>query len=202
MDNLDLSFTFKDGMRWAEGRFEIDDLMITDTGDNYEVSYDGITLYVDGKPYNGTAESWSGHKFAAEEIFDQVLSDYLTNNQGVYTSFGDGWSAFLELNSLKEYEGDLLIKLPRFEYGEICIYDLDLATPKFKYYTYDDECLMLDNDNALVTDMENFYTEAITEDITDILQGNLECLYMGYNVKEMIKEMGGEEAWLEEFGNS
>ena len=198
MADLELSFTLKDGKRWKEGRFEINGLNIIDTDGNYEVTYDDLELFVDGEPYDGSAEAWSGHRYSAEEIFDFALSSYLMND-GTYTSFSDSWSVFVDLENLKEYQGDLLIKLPVYRIDEVVIYDLDLATPNNTYYTSDDEVMMLNADNEIVTDMEEFYMEAIEEDITKILKGELECLYMGYNVKEYIKEAGGEEAWLETF---
>ena len=204
MADLELSFTInQEGKRkrWQEGRFEINGLTVVDTGDNYEIDYEDLELFVDGEPYDGSASNWAGQKYTAEQIFDQVLSGYLMN-EGIYSSFSDDWSVFSDLNNLKEYEGDLLIKLPIFKYDEICVYELDLATPDNRYYSYIDEVMMLDNNNEVVTDVEEFYMEALEEDVTNILQGDLECLYMGYNVKEMIKEMGGEDAWLEEFGDA
>lgn len=197
MADLELSFTLKDGKRFKEGVFYIDGLTIIDTDGNYEINYDDIELELDGKPYDGTLEVWRGY-LSTEDIFDQVLSGYLMND-GTYTSFSEDWSAFTDLENLKEYQGDLLIKLPVFRIDEVVIYELDLATPDHRYYIADDEVMMLDSDNEIVTDMENFYMEAIEEDITDILRGDLECLYMGYNVKQYIEEVGGEEAWLEQY---
>lgn len=190
MADLDLSFTLKDGKRWKEGRFEINGLDIMDTGDNYEVIYDDIELFVDGKPYDGSASNWAGQNYDVEQIFDQVLSGYLMND-GTYTSFSDDWSIFTDLESLKMYQGDLLMKFPVYRYGEIIIYELGLATPNSRYYTSDsgDEYMMLDNNNELVTDMENFFMEAFDSDLEDIEAGELDCLYMSDDVQAYLDNL-------------
>lgn len=195
MADLELSFTIQDGKKFKRGVFLIDGLTILDTDGNYEVNYDDIDLELDGEPYDGSLEAWRG-KLSVENLFDQVLSGYFMGSD-VYESFSDDWSVFSELNDLKEYKDGLLMKLPIYQYGDIYIYELDLATPDNRYYSCDDMVLMLDNDNEVVTDQEFFFMQGIDEDITAILKGELECLYMGYNVKEMINEAGGEAAWLE-----
>jgi len=199
MAELELSFTLQAGKPFKEGVFYIDGLTILDTDGNYEVEYDDIELELDGEPYDGSIEVWRGY-LSTEDIFDQVLSGYLMGSD-TYTSFSNDWSVFTDINNLKEYKDGLLVKLPIYECGMIYIYDLDLATPDNRYYTSDDMVLMLDNDNEVVTDVEHFYMQGIEEDITAILRGELECLYMGYNVEEYIKECGGKDAWLEEYGN-
>lgn len=197
MAELELSFTLQDGKRFKQGVFFINGLTILDTDGNYEVEYDDIELELDGVPYDGSIEVWRGY-LSTEDIFDQVLSGYLMGSD-TYTSFSNDWSVFTDINDLKEYKDGLLVKLPIYECGRIYIYDLDLATPDNRYYTCDDMVLMLDNDNEVITDVEHFYMQGIEEDITAILRGELECLYMGYNVKEYIKECGGKDAWLEAY---
>ena len=59
--------------------------------------------------------------------------------------------------------------------GHLRIYELDLATPKNKYYYCDDHFLMLDSNGGIVTDMENYYAESMYDDICDIIEGNLKC---------------------------
>ena len=201
MADLVLSFSISSNTgKFKSGKFLIDGLSILDTGDNYEVTYDDIELYVDGKPYDNSFTNWSGYTADAETLFDQVLSAYFRRD-GDYSSFSPDWEIFNELDSLKEYDGDLLISFPKYSYGEIRIYNLDLATPTNRYYQDDaGDVLMLDNDNSVVTDMEHWYEIGLCEDITAIIKGEVECLYMGYNTQEWIKECGGEEGWLEEYG--
>lgn len=47
--------------------------------------------------------------------------------------------------------------------------------------------------------MENFYSEAMYEDVCTILKGELKCLYKSDNIDKMIKEYGGKEGFLKEF---
>lgn len=200
MADLELSFSMPDRSKWSEGTFYIDGLSIIDTGDNYEVNYDDIELYLDGQLYDETAETWAGAKVNTEQFFDTILSVYQMNDNTY--DFSEDWSVFDSLDSLKEYQGDLLVKLPIYRDGGVCIYELDLATPYNKYYQCadDGEVLILDEDNSIVSDMEHWYEQGLFEDITAILKGDLECLYMGYNPKAMIEESGGEDAWLNEWG--
>ena len=200
MAELELSFSVASNSgKFKSGTFLIDGLSILDTGDNYEVTYDDIDLLIDGKPYDGSITNWAGYAADAESLFDQVLNAYILRD-GTFSSFSPEWKIFSDVDSLKHYEGDLLVSFPAYEYGELRTYNLDLATPINRYYQTDSgEVLMLDADNSVVTDMEHWYEIGLDEDITAILKGELECLYMGYNVKEMIKEAGGEEAWLEEY---
>ena len=107
---------------------------------------------------------------------------------------------FSEITDLEEWDGDLLIKLPVYDLG-VKVYELDLATPELRYYSYDDEFLLLDTAGRVVTDMEEFYAESMEEDLYNILKGTTACLYMGYNPQAMIDEYGGEDAFVEEFAD-
>lgn len=199
MADLTLTFTLKDGKRWKEGRFEIDGISIIDVDDDLDIEYDNLELFVDGEPYDGSASNWAGQTYSADSIFNQVLSSYL-HDDGLYTNFSENWDVLSRLEDLKEYENGLLVKFPVYDWDGVSIYELDLATPKCRYYSCEDRVLMLDDNNEVVTDVGHFWLQGIEEDITAILKGEVECLYMGYNAKAMIEEMGGEEAWLEELG--
>ena len=190
---MELSFTIKDGKRWQDGKFVVDGLTILDADDNYEVVYDDIQLFVDGKPYDGSAESWGGHKYTVDDIFEQVLSGYLKGD-GTYTSFSEGWSAFKKLDDLKGYKGNLLVTLPVYNNDAIELYELELATPDNTYYSYGDSVMMLDKNNEVVTDAEHLYMEALEEDIESIINGQLECLYISPNIEMMINTMDSEES--------
>ena len=92
-----------------------------------------------------------------------------------------------------------LLKCRFFKYNQFVVYELDLATPKNRYYSYNDYFLLLDINGGILTDMENFYSEAMYEDVCTILKGELKCLYKSDNIDEMIKEYGGKEGFLKEF---
>lgn len=201
---MELTFEFTDKAKWKTGKFVIDDLQVVGEGDDVEVEYDDIQLYLDDKLYEGGINTWSTNDVSADWLFENTLNSYLRNNTSEYKNFGEGWSIFSQLLDMTEKEGDLITKLPVYDFG-IQLYELDMATPENRYYSHDDSFIMLDNNGEIVTDYEEFYSEAMLRDIYDILTGTTECLYMGYNPKEMIKEYGGEEGFIaeyeEEFGD-
>lgn len=198
MADLVLSFKLKPSMRWSDGTFYIEGPDIRAIGNDFEITYDDIRLDVDGQPYDGSAESWAGHKYTVDEIFEQVLSSYLRQD-GAYTEFTQAWDIFSEIEDLKVYKNGMLIKFPVYDWSGISMFSLAYATPEHRYYSCDDQVLMLDENNEVITDMEMFYMEALMEDITNVFLGDTTCLYEGYDVKEMIEEAGGEAAWLEEY---
>lgn len=194
----ELTFTFNE-FKYKEGMFKVDNLTVIDTLDNYNVDYDNIELYLDGKPYAGDINTWSTNGVTVDYIFDEVVSAYLRNDTYDYSNFGSEWEAFDLLKNMGKVEDGIVTVLPVYSCGEVELYDLDLATPELRYYCGNDSYLLLRDNGEVVTDMEHFYTEGMIEDLCDILKGDVECVYMGYNPKEFIKEMGGEEAFLEEF---
>jgi len=195
---MELTFDFTNDARWASGKFIIDNLRIVGEGDNLEVNYDDIQLYLDGELYEGGISTWTTNSVSTDELFESVLNSYLRNNTAEYSNFGGDWSIFNQILDLTEKEGDLIIKLPVYDFG-VNLYELELATPENRYYSYGDSFLVLDNDGKIITDYEEFYSEAMLQDLYDILTGKTECLYMGYDPKAVIEAYGGEENFISEF---
>lgn len=185
MDVTELSFTYTDKEITHDCMFIITGLTVMDADGNYEVDYDDIDLVVDGQPYNGEYNTWHGQKLSAGDLFDTVLNCYFMQN-GDYGSFSDDWKVFDSIEQFKEYDNGLLMTLPMYQYGEVVVYDLDLATPEHRYYSHDEDVLLLTADNVVLTDMENFYMESFEEDIAAIESGSVECLYMSDNVSEYL----------------
>lgn len=191
---MELTFTLVDKSKWKTGKFIIDNLQISE-----ELEYDDIKFYLDDKLYDGSFETWAGSKLSADDIFEQCVNAYIRNDSDDYESFSPEWSIFNKIEHLKEYQDDLLIKMPVLRYDSFEVYELDLATPYNRYYSNGDNCLLLDINGGILTDMENFYFEAIVEDICKILKEEIKCLYKGENVDYMIKEAGGKEGFLNEY---
>lgn len=204
---MELTFTLADKAKWKTGKFVIENLQISDKLGNQDsqweddITWDDIDLYLDGTKYEGDIQTWAGSNLGADDIFEQCLNAYLRNDSEDYESFGSEWSIFNKCESLKEWKDDLLIKMPIFKYNQFVVYELDLATPKNRYYSYNDYFLLLDINGGILTDMECFYSEAMYEDVCAILKGELKCLYKSDNIDEMIKEYGGKEGFLKEFDN-
>jgi hypothetical protein len=202
---MELSFKLADKAKFKTGKFVIENLKIADIigNSNYqldnEISYDNIELYLDGNKYDGTIYTWAGTNLSANDIFEQCLNAYIRNDTENYESFSNDWNIFNKTKSLKEYQDDLLIKMPIFELGQFSVYELDLATPKNRYYSCADRCLLMSAEGSVRTDIENFYLDAMYSDICAILKDELRCLYKSENIDRMIKEYGGKEGFLEEF---
>lgn len=194
---MELTFEFADGLKYKTGKFILENPEIIGDEDMH-VEYDDIELYLDGELYEGGINTWRENNISTDALFENILSSYLWHNMAEHKNFGEGWSIFSDMTDLEEWEGDLLVKLPVYSDG-IQIYELDLATPEFRYYNCEDEFLLLDTAGRVVTDMEEFYSESIWEDIYNVLKGTTPCLYMGYNPKAMIKEMGGEDNFIKEY---
>ena len=184
---MDFSFTLADGKIWKTGTFTVDNLSIEDTDGDFNVEYDDISLKVDGKPYDGSAQTWAGRVLDVEELFDSVLSSYIIQD-GDYISFSDEWSIFTKMDKYKKYENGLLMQFPVYD-ARLYLYKLEMATPDHRYYACDDMYRLYDKDGDLLTDMENFYVEALDEDIAAIQNGTLECLYMSPDVELYIENL-------------
>ncbi len=202
---MELYFNLTELAKYKKGLFVFKNLKISDNIGNSdsqweeEITYDAIDLYLDGIKYDGSIETWAGSKISTDDIFEQCLNAYIRNDIKYYESFSDEWEVFSKVNSLKEYKDGLLIKMPVFSMGQFRIYELDLATPKNRYYNHYDFFLLLDSKNSIITDIEGFCFESMCKDICDILKGELKCLYKSKNVDTMIKEYGCKEGFLKEF---
>ncbi len=176
---------------WNRGVFDVVGLNVSD--DSFE--YAEVTLILDGVPYDESSYDWKGQKPTDETIFEQVINSYLIDSPE-YTSFSSNWKIFNPIKQQILFEGDLMLSFPKCVVGEINIFNLDLATPLCRYYSCGDLVMMLDSEGDLISDNANFYDTGITEDVTEILKGNLNCLYMGDNVQSMVDDFGGKDAWL------
>ena len=195
---MELTFEFADNAKWKTGKFVFDDIQVIGEGDDVNIQYDNIELYLDGNLYKGDISTFHSNSMSTDELFESVLNSYLCNNTGEYKSFGSEWSVFSKImDKTEEDENGLPIKLPVYDGFDIVMYELQLATPECRYYVYDDDYMVLDNNGEVVTDYEFFYTQAFEADLYECLKGNTECLYRGYDVDAVIEEYGGEEGFIE-----
>ena len=194
---MELTFEFTDKARWKIGKFVFEDIQIVGESDDVTVDYDDIELYLDGKLYEGGIATFRSNSLSVDELFENVLNSYLRNNTGEYKSFGKEWNIFDKIMKKAKTENGLVIKLPVYDGFNICMYELQLATPEHRFYAYFDMCMMLDVDGEIITDYENFYMEAFDEDLVACLKGEVECLYRGYDVVAMLEEYGGEQGFLD-----
>ena len=196
------TFTFTtNGGTWKTGTFDVDNISVIGSGDQYDIEYDDITLTLDGELYEGAISSFHSNSLSDDELFSSVVNAYLRGDKSNYTSFTGDWNIFDEVKSLEEWEGNIQIKLPVYDGFEVKQYELDLATPEYRYYSYQDEFLMLDKNGDVITDMENFYYEGLCDDLVHILRGETECLYKNeYNINALMEEYGGEDGFLQDWG--
>ena len=196
------TFTFTtNGGTWKTGTFDVDNISVIGSGDQYDIEYDDITLTLDGEIYEGGISSFRSNSLSADELFSSVVNAYLRGDKSNYTSFTGDWDIFDEVKSLEGWEGNIQTKLPVYDGFEVKQYELDLATPEYRYYSHDDEFLMLDKNGDVVTDMENFYYEGLCDDLVHILRGETECLYKNeYNINAIMEDYGGEDGFLQDWG--
>jgi len=194
---MELTFEFADKAKWKTGKFVIDDLQVVGEGDDVEVNYDDIQLYLDDKLYKGGISTFSSNSLSVDELFESVLNSYLRNNTSEYKSFGDEWSVFSKIMNMARVGGaGLVLDLPVYDGFNIVMYGLNFAVPGRRYYSHDDEFMVLDDNGGIVTDYEVFYTEAFEEDLYDVLTGNTKALYRGYDVQAILDEFGGEDGFI------
>lgn len=194
-----LNFEFKnDKAKWKSGKFEIDNLQITGDDEKVNFEYDDIKLYLDDELYTGGISTWSCDNVSADFLFESVLNSYLRNNIAEFKNFDDEWSIFNKIKNLAVEQDGLITKLPVYD-NKIIVYDLDLATSGYRFYCYMDNFMLCDEEGCVITDMENFYSEAMYQTICKIIKGKTKCLYKSENYDTLIKEYGGEEGFLKEF---
>lgn len=198
------TFTFTtNGGKWKTGTFDVEHISIIGSGDQYDIEYDDLFLTLDGELYEGGISSFRSNSLSDDELFSSVVNAYLRGDKSNYTSFTGDWDIFDKVKSLEEWQGDIQVKLPVYDGDYVKQYELDLATPEYRYYSHDDEFLMLDKNGNVVTDMENFYYEGLCDDIAKVLTGKVECLYKNdYNIDAIIEDYGGEDEFLSEWDNT
>lgn len=194
-----LTFEFNtDKAQWKKGRFEINNLEIIGNDKNLDIEYDDIKFYIDDKLYNGEISTWAKNNVSTDFLFESVLNSYLRNNTSEFDKFGDEWSIFSKIKNLTIEDNGLIIKLPKYDYG-LQLFELDLAIPGFRYYSYNDYCMLLNEEGEILTNIENFYFDSLVEDICKVLKEEIKCLYKSENIDYMIKNMGGKENFLAEY---
>lgn len=199
---VSFTFTTNDG-DWNTGTFEVDGISVVGKGEQYIVEYDDIRLYLDGELYDGGISSFNSASMSADELFCSVVNAYIRGDRTNYSDFTGDWDIFDDIMSLEEWQGDIQTKLPVFDGYTVNQYSLDLAVPDYRYYSYNDEFLMLDKNGNIVTDMEEFYYEGLCDDIAKVLTGKVECLYKNdYNIDAIIEDYGGEDEFLSEWDNT
>lgn len=160
-------------------KFEIEDLNISSN----DISYEDVICTGTDKKF----QNWAGQSADDEDLLYQILNAYLRND---YTDFEfvDGWSVFDTIKKLAKTENGVIISLPQIGWSGLMMYSCDLATETDRFYYADDYCMLLDNENAIVTDIEEFYVEAFDEECAAILKGEKEPLYTGYNYDLYVEE--------------
>lgn len=189
MDTFIVKFKNRDNI---EATFETEEISVSDEG----VIFDEVTLYIDGKPYNGDFSSFSKNSVPEDEIFIAIINAYLRNDTEDF-DYIEGWEFFDDLKQLQTYDEGLIISFPQVTIweDEIDIYELQLATEEEKFYTFCENCMLLSKDNAILTDQEPFYGNAFIEELKEIDKGTKKILYITKYFKDNIKEI------LEEYEN-
>lgn len=202
-----LTFEFNpDRAQWRKGKFEIDELKIIGDAEDLNIKYDNIKFYLDNELYRGGINTWAYNDVSTDFLFNSVLNSYLRNNTAEFDRFGEEWSMFNDIKNLTQIEDGYITKLPVCDASdideyEIKMYELDLAVNDYFYYSYNDECMILDTKGEIITDMEHLYFNSLVEDVCDIIKGKITKYYKGKNknVDYMIEASGGEEGFLADF---
>lgn len=180
---MELSFKFNENSNWKNGKFIINELKII----NGEIEYDSLKLYLDNKEYEGGISTFTTNNVSADWLFENILNSYLRDDPD-YQSFSDEWKIFKDMENKKEYQDDLLIKFPEYDYGKLKIFELQLATKNHLYYQTFEECKLLTRDYNIMTDMECFFTGALWEDLAEILLEKQKPLYINDGMKSYMND--------------
>ena len=157
--------------------FNVEGLTVTTDGVGYD--FGGLNLKLDGKLYNGEISSFRANRVSDREIFEGIINAYLRNDTA-NVEFIEGFEAFALLKSLQQYDGEMLTAFPQIDMrsNHADIYKLDLATEDERFYSDGDLYMLLDKDGNIITDYEDFYTEAISEALNEINSGEVSALYI------------------------
>ena len=181
-NNITLTVNVKDDL-W---RFELESAKIT----TEDISFDELELFINDENLRESSknfQNWAGQTADEEDLLYQILNAYLRND---YTDFEfvDGWSVFDKIKNLTKEKNGLAISIPQLDWSGVMNYKLDFATDTDKFYYADDYFMLLDNENAIVTDIEEFYVEAFDEESAAVLKKEKEALYTGENWKIYVDE--------------
>ncbi len=175
-----LSFRLKGGLYCKDGRFEAENLKVTDEG----IEYSDLKFFRDGERYDRDIETWAGHKLYDSDILAQVINAYLRKDKG-YEFFSDEWEEILR--PLIAKKTDTL--LPAYRYNGLELYELELKTDHASFYRHEDEYLVLDDKNQVLTDICEFFMAALEEALNGIATGAFTCLYAKDEVKAYAAEL-------------
>lgn len=184
--------------KWKKGKFIVENLTINMSNGDEPITFDDIKLFLDDKPYDNSIEAWAGYKLKPEHLFEACINSYIAGNKDY--SFSDEWKIFNKANSLKEEQAGLITRLPFYYCGEFLVYKLEYATSKFRYYQFYDNPLMLDTEGRVKTDVEAFYMQALYDDICKVINGEERCLYKDPIIDLIINDAGGEQGFLDTYG--
>lgn len=181
MKSLPLSFTENTKFAGQNWLFELSEV------DIMSASRD-VTLYIDGKLYEGGISSFTENNLSAESLFESVFNSFLRGNTKEFV-FPKVWDEeFAYAKALCVYDKDGLLKtFPQLRYDSFEMYQLELAVPDRRFYSHDEDFILMGKEGDLITDVEAFWQSAIEEDITDCLSGKTEALFMSDNVKGFIE---------------
>ena len=176
-------------------KFQIEDLTVTQTN----IDFEELELYLDNKEYNGDFSSFRTNHVPADEVLMGLINAYLRNDTEDL-EYINGWEIFDSPKDLQRYDSTpeyiqkhktpLLTAFPQMQpWGEIIIYELQLATDEERFYTAYDYCMLTDKNGVILTDMEGFYDNAFIEELREIDRGTKPILYITKYLKDNIKEI-------------
>ena len=169
-------------------RFEVEGLKVSES----EVEYDSIVLYINGNEYDEKRQFFNGSKMTNSIAFEIVVNAYLRGDKE-FDFFGDSWMIFKKINKVNAgYEGRVQTLLPQIDFDSVVTYELQLETNDgFKFYSYDDYVMLVDENGSIKTDVDAFYESAMMDAIKDYILGK-NVVYISPAVEEWIKEEGDD----------
>ena len=176
-------------------KFQIENLTVTQTN----IDFEELELYLDNKEYDGDFSSFRTNHVPADEVLIGLINAYLRNDTEDL-EYINGWEIFDSLKDLQRYDSTpeyiqkhktpLLTAFPQMQpWGEIIIYELQLATDEERFYTAYDYCMLTDKNGVILTDMEGFYDNTFIEELREIDRGTKPILYITKYLKDNIKEI-------------
>ena len=176
-------------------RFQIEDLTVTQKN----IDFEELELYLNDKEYDGNFSSFRTNHVPANEVLTGLINAYLRNDTEDL-EYINGWEIFDTLKDLqrydstpeylKKYKTPLLTAFPQMQpWGEIIIYELQLATDEERFYTVNDYCMLTDENSVILTDMEGFYDNAFIDELKEINRGTKPILYITKYLKDNIKKI-------------
>ena len=157
-----------------------------------EINCEVPTVLIDGNEYSDEYSTWSGTTLNNYDLFEDMLNLYLREDTYSVESFGDEWFIFDVIKNKIVRENGVIVAFPFVDYGTVGMYELELATTDYRFYSHFDDCLVLDKDGGVITDYESFYTSALYDELALIKKGETECLYIDSYLKEWCDSEEGQ----------